>query len=65
MIFIYATVKYNIIISYWMTEQIGLLEKSKEISRKNVHVSFGAISAFDSATWQIIGFRVFPGSENL
>lgn len=68
MIFIYATVKYNIIVSYWMSElnvsKIGLLEKSK-ISGNNVHVSFGAISAFDSATLQITGFRMFPGSENL
>lgn len=47
-----------------MTEQnvhkIELLEKSKEISRNNISLSFGAVvGVFDSATLQVIGFRVY------
>lgn len=46
-----------------MTEQnvnkIGLLEKSKEISRNSVFISLGAlVGMLDSATLQVLGFRV-------
>lgn len=63
MIFKYATVKYNIVISYWMTEQdvseFEQLKKSKEISRNHVYLSFELIvSVFDGATWQVISFSV-------
>lgn len=75
MIFIWATVKDNIILHYWVTEQnvheTELLENSKEMSRNNLSLSFGAIlGVFDGATLQVIAFRVYDlrellGSEKL
>lgn len=42
-----------------MSVSFGLLEKSKEISRNNVHITVVAfVGAFGRATLQVIGFRV-------